>query len=90
MRAATLVLELLPVAREALLASGVDAAEVDTLLEVIAVRVATGRTGARWQRDTLARLERRMARETGLRELVGRYLAQMSSGRPVHEWPVDA
>jgi gamma-glutamyl:cysteine ligase YbdK (ATP-grasp superfamily) len=89
-RAATLVLELLPVAREALLASGVDAAEVDTLLEVIAARVARARTGARWQRDTLARLERRMARETGLRELVGRYLAQMSSGRPVHEWPVDA
>ena len=49
-RAATLVLELLPVAREALLASGVDAAEVDTLLDVIAVRVARGRTGARWQR----------------------------------------
>ena len=89
-RAATLVLELLPVAREALLASGVDAAEVDTLLDVIAARVARARTGARWQRDTLARLERRMARETGLRELVGRYLAQMSSGRPVHEWPVDA
>jgi gamma-glutamyl:cysteine ligase YbdK (ATP-grasp superfamily) len=89
-RAATLVLELLPVAREALLSSGVDAAEVDTLLEVIAVRVARGRTGARWQRDTLARLERRMAREKGLRELVGRYLTQMSSGRPVHEWPVDA
>jgi class 3 adenylate cyclase len=88
-RAATLVLELLPVARGALLASGVDAAEVEALLEVIAVRVARGRTGARWQRRTLADLERRVARETGLRELVGRYLEHAASGRPVHDWPVD-
>ena len=86
----TLVRELLPVARGALLASGVDAAEVDALLEVIAVRVATGRTGARWQRHMLADLERSAARETALRELVGRYLGHAASGRPVHEWPVDA
>jgi hypothetical protein len=88
-RAATLVPELLPVARGALLAAGVDAAEVDALLEVIAIRVTRGRTGARWQRRTLADLERRVARETGLRELVRRYLEHAASGRPVHEWPVD-
>jgi gamma-glutamyl:cysteine ligase YbdK (ATP-grasp superfamily) len=89
-RAAALVPELLRVSRGALVASGVDAAEVDALLEVIAVRVARARTGARWQRRTLEDLERRMARETALRELVGRYLEHTASGRPVHEWPVDA
>jgi hypothetical protein len=76
--------------RGALLASGADATEVDALLEVIAVRVARGRTGARWQRRTLADLERTMARERALRELVGRYLEHAASGRPVHEWPVGA
>ena len=67
-----------------------DFTEVDALLEVIAVRSARDRTGARWQRRTLAGLERTMARETALRELVGRYLEHAASGRPVHEWPVDA
>jgi gamma-glutamyl:cysteine ligase YbdK (ATP-grasp superfamily) len=86
-RAATLLPELLPLARGALLASGLDAAEVDALLEVIAARVATARTGARWQRRTLAHLERSMIRETALRELVKRYLGHAASGRPVHEWP---
>src|SRR4029450_4161523 len=89
-RAATLIPELLPVARGALLASRVDAAEVDALLEVIAVRVARGHTGARWQRRTLADLERKVARETGLRELVGRYLEHAASRRPVHEGPGGA
>src|SRR4029450_12371990 len=73
-RAAPLIPELLPVARGALLASGVDAAEVDALLEVIAVRVARGRTGARWQRRTLADLERKGARGTGGRGAGGRYV----------------
>jgi hypothetical protein len=59
------------------------------LLDVIAIRLATGRTGARWQRHTLANLERRVTRETALRQLVERYLAHTASGRPVHEWPVD-
>src|SRR4030095_5971831 len=71
--AAKLVPELLPVARGALVAAGPGAAEVDALLAVIAARVATGRTGARWQRRTLAYLERSVTRETALRELVARY-----------------
>jgi hypothetical protein len=88
-RAATLVPSLLPVARGALVASGLDAAKVDLLLEVIRARVARAATGARWQRRTLVRLERSMTRETALRELVERYLEHAGSGRPVHEWPRD-
>jgi gamma-glutamyl:cysteine ligase YbdK (ATP-grasp superfamily) len=88
-RAAMLVPELLSVAREALLASALDAAEVDALLAVIAARVTRGGTGARWQRRTLAYLERSMTRERALRELVARYLEHAASGRPVHEWPMD-
>ncbi|HKA30578.1 MAG TPA: hypothetical protein VKH82_14445 [Candidatus Binatia bacterium] len=43
-----------------------------------------------WQRRTLAYLERSMTRERALRELVARYLEHAASGRPVHEWPMDA
>jgi hypothetical protein len=50
-------------------------------------RVAERRTGARWQLETLAALERRAPREAALRQLVLRYLEHAASGRPVHEWP---
>jgi gamma-glutamyl:cysteine ligase YbdK (ATP-grasp superfamily) len=88
--AARLVEELLPVARDALVHDGVDPAEADGLLAVVAARAASRRTGARWQREVLARLERRQDRPAALRALVLRYLALSGSGRPVHEWPVDA
>jgi hypothetical protein len=60
------------------------------LLNVVAARVAERRTGACWQVETLATLERRAPREAALRELVVRYLEHAASGRPVHEWPLDA
>jgi hypothetical protein len=89
-RAAVLVRELLPIARSALVAAGLDADEVGALLDVVAERVRTGGTGARWQRATLARLEGGLDRERALQQLVERYLAHAASGRPAHEWQVDA
>src|SRR6266498_834721 len=65
-RAAELVPELLPAARQGLVRAGVAAAEADRLLGVIAARVATGQTGAVWQRRTLAALEPRLGRERAL------------------------
>jgi gamma-glutamyl:cysteine ligase YbdK (ATP-grasp superfamily) len=86
--AAGLVGELLPAAREALVAAGVAAAEADARLAVIAERVATGRTGARWQRLVLGRLERTRTRDEALAGLLERYLEWSGSGLPVHRWPV--
>jgi gamma-glutamyl:cysteine ligase YbdK (ATP-grasp superfamily) len=88
--AAQLVGELLPLAREALAQAGVEHTEATALLDLIAARVAERRTGARWQRQTFARLERDLPRAQALRELVMRYLQHSNSGRPVHEWPRDA
>ena len=51
---AVLVPELLPAAREGLVAAGVAAPEADHLLGVIAARVRSGQTGAVWQRQMLA------------------------------------
>ncbi|AYN38631.1 glutamate--cysteine ligase [Streptomyces dangxiongensis] len=57
--AGALVEELLPRAREGLVTAGVDAAEADTMLDLVDRRVASGRTGAWWQQRTLEVLRRR-------------------------------
>ncbi len=85
--ATELVLELLPAARDGLVGAGVVAAEADRLLGVIAARVATGQTGAAWQRRTLAALEPRLGRERALAATLQRYLEYGAGDQPVHTWP---
>lgn len=86
-RAAKLVSELLPAARDGLVRAGVAAAEADRLLGVIAARVATGQTGAVWQRRTLATLEPRLGRQRALAAMLERYLECGAGDQPVHTWP---
>ncbi len=86
-RAADLVAELLPAARLGLTAAGVAAAEADRLLGVIGARVATGQTGAAWQRAALAAAERGRSREQALAVMFDSYLAFAATGQPVHTWP---
>lgn len=86
--AAELVPRLLPAARQGLVGAGVAAAEADRLLGVIAARVATGQTGAVWQRRTLAALEPRLGRERALAAMLERYLERAATDQPVHTWPV--
>jgi gamma-glutamyl:cysteine ligase YbdK (ATP-grasp superfamily) len=88
--APALVRALLPVARDGLAANGVDAAEAEATLAPIAGRLASGRTGARWQRRALAALGRRHGRDEALRRLLARYLALSATGTPVHAWPDQA
>jgi hypothetical protein len=85
--AAELVPELVPAARQGLVRAGVAAAEADRLLGVIADRVATGQTGAVWQRKTLAALEPRLGREGALAAMLERYLDYAVTDQPVHSWP---
>jgi hypothetical protein len=86
-RAAELVPELLPAARDGLVRAGVAAAEANRLLGVIAARVATGQTGAVWQRRTLDALEPRLGRERALAATLERYLDYGAGDQPVHAWP---
>ena len=86
--AAALVAELLPAARQGLASAGVAAAEADRLLDVIGARVATGQTGAAWQRAALAAAERGRSRQQALAVMLDRYLACAATGQPVHTWPV--
>jgi gamma-glutamyl:cysteine ligase YbdK (ATP-grasp superfamily) len=84
-----LVDHLLTVADAGLAEHGVAADERSRCLGVIADRVATGRTGARWQRLTLERLEPRLGRERALAAMLEAYLQEAASGRPVHEWTLE-
>src|SRR5215204_5384513 len=87
--AAELVPRLLPEARRGLVEAGVDAGEADRLLGVIGDRVASGQTGAVWQRRTLAALEGKAGRQQAVGELLERYLELQATGDPVHAWPVQ-
>ncbi|MEV1248301.1 glutamate--cysteine ligase [Nonomuraea sp. NPDC049750] len=78
--AADLVLELLPEAREGLLAAGVAPSDADGALDVIRQRTRLRRTGAAWQRETLAEFGGDAER------LVRRYHELALSGQPVHTW----
>jgi hypothetical protein len=86
MPAADLVPELLPAARQGLLGAGVAAAEADRLLGVIGARVASGQTGAAWQRAALAAAEQGRSRDEALAVMLGRYLSRAATGQPVHTW----
>jgi hypothetical protein len=86
--AAELVPELLPGGRDGLVHACVAAAEADRLLGVIATRVATGQTGAGWQRMTLAALEPRLGREAALAATLQRYLERAATDQPVHTWAI--
>ena len=84
--AAALVAELLPAARQGLVSAGVAAAEADRLLGVIGARVATGQTGAAWQRAALAAAERDRSRNEALAVMLDQYLSRAAAGQPVHTW----
>jgi hypothetical protein len=83
-----LVVRLAPLAREGLLSGGVDPTEADRMIDVFVGRAETGRTGARWQRAALAKLEADMPRSEALAAMVERYMEHAASKLPVHEWPI--
>jgi gamma-glutamyl:cysteine ligase YbdK (ATP-grasp superfamily) len=87
--AARVVLEvMLPAAERGLADAGVPTAERTRLLDVVAGRAASGRTGAAWQLATLRRLESEHDRPRALGRLTLRYLELQREGAPVHTWPM--
>jgi gamma-glutamyl:cysteine ligase YbdK (ATP-grasp superfamily) len=84
--AGALVRHLLPVARAGLTGFGVDEADADRWLGVIAERVESGVTGAEWQRGALARRREGATRSEALAAMTEAYLAAGAGCAPVHEW----
>jgi hypothetical protein len=83
-----LALRLLGPARDALLQAGVESDDIDPLFSVLEGRITSGRTGARWQRDTVAALEPRLGRERAMAAMTRRYVDASASREPVHTWPL--
>jgi gamma-glutamylcysteine synthetase len=83
--------KLLPLAREGLRLRNVNSQHAERLLGVIEQRCLTGRTGATWQTETVRTLEEHggLDRETALMDMTRRYLELMSTGEPVHSWPIN-
>ena len=80
---------LLPLAREGLAAWDVEPSVADRYLSVIEARCRTGCTGASWQTQMVAALEKNgCARPVAMRRMLERYVAHMSANLPVHTWPV--
>ncbi len=76
-----LVLEvLLPLARQGLEFLDIKRDDIQTYLDIIEARVRKGRTGARWQRDFVARYGPDMC------ALTTAYRERQQRGIPVHEW----
>jgi hypothetical protein len=88
LRAAERVPRLLPLAHEGLVGAGVASREATELLGVVGARVATGQTGAAWQRRVLGRLLPGPGRERALAATLDRYVELAAGGAPVHTWPV--
>jgi gamma-glutamyl:cysteine ligase YbdK (ATP-grasp superfamily) len=87
-RVPDLVLQLLDVAQYGLDRAGVERWDSAPLLELIERRARAGRTGAAWQRHTLATLERKHSRSDALAAMLERYLTHSQGGEPVHAWPL--
>ena len=81
---------LLPLAADGLDAWGTPPVERDRYLSVVAQRVRSGQTGARWQTASVRRLGKRygLDRPAALREMTRRYIELARAGAPVHDWPV--
>jgi gamma-glutamyl:cysteine ligase YbdK (ATP-grasp superfamily) len=80
---------LLPAAFRGLVHAGIDAGECERLLELIERRVATGQTGARWQRARLEQLEDTLGRRGALARMLSEYVDHSEQGAPVHSWPMS-
>jgi len=75
-----LLATLAPIAREGLARQGVSPAAIDRYMDLVDLRVASGRNGAAWQ---IAHHRR----HGDLFRLTADYLERQRSGMPVHEWP---
>ncbi|MEJ2328938.1 MAG: glutamate--cysteine ligase [Gammaproteobacteria bacterium] len=74
--------ELLPLARKGLSSLDVDHDEADACLHIIEQRLLTRQTGAKWQREWVAK------HGPDWRGLVLEYAENQASGKPVHTWKI--
>ncbi|NOX59919.1 MAG: CBS domain-containing protein [Planctomycetes bacterium] len=80
--------KLLPLARKGLENANIDAADVDRYLNVIEGRLNTGRTGAQWLIQSLAKMKGETTAAVRLASVTRTALDRQWQGEPVHTWPL--
>ncbi|MEM9802860.1 MAG: CBS domain-containing protein, partial [Planctomycetota bacterium] len=78
--------DLLPRAREGLAHKGILEEDANRYLELIEQRVSSGRTGAQWALDSLARMGTRGTLDERNRALTSAMYARQTAGLPGHTW----
>lgn len=78
--------ELIPLAKTGLRSCGVDEGDIDHYLGLLVARVASGRNGARWMLDSVARIHEHGTRAERLSTLTAATISRQNSGLAVHEW----
>jgi len=78
--------ELIPLAREGLISSGIDREDIDQYLQIFQGRVEKQQTGAEWILGSLAGMKGQGSRSERLSALTSAMIRRQSTGRPVHEW----
>jgi CBS domain-containing protein/gamma-glutamylcysteine synthetase len=85
--ASQLILEtLIPLAREGLASSGLDAADIDLYLGTIEERVRSGRTGSQWQLASMTAFGRKGPLSERLSAVTAAIASRQQQGEPVHTW----
>ena len=78
----------LPMAQRGLESIGIETAEADRYISIIRERLATGQSGAVWQRRKLAQLKQQMPLPEALHQLLESFMGHSEANRPVAQWPV--
>ena len=78
----------LPLAAEGLRRAGIAADEVSHYLGVIEQRLARSQTGATWQLNRLAQLQKTRSSSEALHALLEEFIEHSVANIPVAEWPL--
>ncbi|QOL26957.1 hypothetical protein LP316_06605 [Thalassotalea sp. LPB0316] len=78
--------KLLPIAKDGLLSLNISEQEADKFLTIIRQRLATGVTGAIWQKKTLEHLMKSQSSDDACHQLTQLYLSNCRTCQPVSQW----
>ncbi len=82
-----LVSEIIPMAREGLVAKGIDSGDIDKYMGIVEERSKRLCTGARWQLKSFTQLREHVTRDEALSNITSSMLNNQKLKIPVHEWP---
>lgn len=78
--------QLIPLAREGLVESGIASSDIDRYMDVITERVRTRQTGSEWMLKSFTSLRRTRSVSDTITALTAATIKRQIDGKPVHEW----